>query len=79
MIDRQSVGPVRTVPEPADSRRVWRITREDGRWRDIEHLDPLTTDATEETDWTPPPWLQRLVAVSIAIVVIAIAAVLNNY
>jgi hypothetical protein len=44
MIDRQSVGPVRAVPEPCDRENVWRITRDDGRSKEIHHLDPLRTD-----------------------------------
>lgn len=77
MIDRQSVGPVRAVPEPSDRENVWRITR-DGRSMDIVHLDPLH-DQPDNPTWHVPDWVIPLVAVSVGILAIAIWAVLSQH
>jgi hypothetical protein len=79
VIDRQSVGPVRAVPEPADRLPVWRITRADGRYRDIEHLDPLRTDAPEDARWSPPDCLIRGIAALAGILLIVLLAVFTNH
>lgn len=79
MIDRQSVGPVRAVPEPADREDVWRITRDDGRSMDIVHLDPLRSDAPEDERWSMPSWVVGAIAVSAGILAIAIWAVLSQH
>jgi hypothetical protein len=79
VIDRQSVGPVRAVPEPADRQAVWRITRDDGRYRDIEHLDPLRPDAPEDERRSMPSWVVGAVAISAGILAIAIWAVLSQH
>jgi hypothetical protein len=78
VIDRQSVGPVRAVPEPADRQPVWRITRGDGRYRDIEHLDPLHDQPDNPTRHVPD-WVIPLVAVSAGILAIVLWAVLRQH
>jgi hypothetical protein len=79
VIDRQSVGPVRAVPEPADRLPVWRITRGDGRSKEIHHLDPVRTDAPEEERWSPPDCLIRGIAALAGILLIILWAVLANH
>jgi hypothetical protein len=79
VIDRQSVGPVRAVPEPADRQSVWRITRGDGRSKEIHHLDPLRTDAPEDARWRPPDCLIRGLAVLAGILLIVLWAVLSQH
>jgi hypothetical protein len=79
MIARQSVSPVRAVPEPADRQAVWRITRADGRYRDIEHLDPLRTDAPDDARWSHPDCLIRGIAALAGILLIVLWAVLSQH
>jgi hypothetical protein len=79
MIHRQSVGPVRTVPEPEDRAPVWLVTHEDGRSNEIHHLDPLKPDEADSPSWDMPSWVVGGIAVSVGILLIVIVAVLNHY
>lgn len=78
MIDRQSVGPVRAVPEPEDREDVWVITH-DGISKEIRHLDPLRTDAPEDARRSMPSWIIGAIAVSAGILAIAIWVVLSQH
>lgn len=77
MIDRQSVGPVRAVPEPSDREPVWLITH-NGRSKEIHHLDPLRPAAPEEP-WTLPGWLIHGIPALAGILLIVLWAVLTNH
>lgn len=79
MIDRQSVGPVRAVPEPADRQAVWRITRDDGRSMDIVHLDPLSPDPHDSSTWSVPDWAVHLVALLSGVLLILAYAMMTRY
>jgi hypothetical protein len=78
MIRRQSVSPVRTVPEPEDREDVWVITH-DGVSKEIRHLDPLRPDAPEAARLSPPDWLIRSIAAAVGLLAIVLWAVLRNH
>jgi hypothetical protein len=78
MIERQSVGPVRTMPDLGDPGR-WVITRDDGQCRQIVHLDPQAPDASEQADWTSSDCLIHAIALAAGIVAIVIWAVFINH